>query len=303
MPTLDVITQDPIIKMLLIGDSGTGKSGALASLALAGYQLRILDFDKGCAEVIKGAILEAGKPEAMKNVIIQPMDDQLQILPGKIIPRGVPQSFQNALKLMENWSPKSVKTADELGSPSKWGSNCVLVIDSLTHLCNAALAYVQVANSNAGGQVTQPEWGNAQRMVEQMLTLLYSSEFHTNVIVISHVTYDRMDNQVDDKGNPTGEVKGNPTSLGRALPPKIPSYFNHMLMCEKSGMGSSTQRNISTVPNMQVNAKSPLMKRVPAKLPITTGLATYFDIALGRSSGVVATPSTAAGVVPAAATK
>jgi len=34
-------------KLMLVGDSGAGKTSALASLANAGYNLRILDFDDG----------------------------------------------------------------------------------------------------------------------------------------------------------------------------------------------------------------------------------------------------------------
>ena len=34
-------------KLMLVGDSGSGKTTALASLANAGYNLRILDFDDG----------------------------------------------------------------------------------------------------------------------------------------------------------------------------------------------------------------------------------------------------------------
>ena len=38
-----------VTKLLLVGDSGSGKTSSLASLANAGYNLRILDFDDGLA--------------------------------------------------------------------------------------------------------------------------------------------------------------------------------------------------------------------------------------------------------------
>ena len=34
-------------RMLLIGDSGAGKTGSIMSLAAAGFQIRILDLDDG----------------------------------------------------------------------------------------------------------------------------------------------------------------------------------------------------------------------------------------------------------------
>ena len=47
MPALGQHQSSDIVKMLFIGPSGAGKTGALASLASAGYNLRILDMDNG----------------------------------------------------------------------------------------------------------------------------------------------------------------------------------------------------------------------------------------------------------------
>ena len=38
-----------VTKLLLVGDSGSGKTASLAELANAGYNLRILDYDDGLA--------------------------------------------------------------------------------------------------------------------------------------------------------------------------------------------------------------------------------------------------------------
>ena len=47
MPSLSAHQSNDYVKLLLCGDSGSGKSGALASLVGAGYKLRILDMDNG----------------------------------------------------------------------------------------------------------------------------------------------------------------------------------------------------------------------------------------------------------------
>lgn len=277
----DLETRQPV-KMLLIGDSGTGKTGSLAALAQAGYKLRILDYDKGVQPIYE-ALKKANRLDAMDNVYFQTMSDKMQVVGANVIPRGVPTAISEGLKMLEYWGPKSCKGADDLGAPYKWGLDCVLVIDSLTHLCNAAMRYVQTANGNAGKNPTQPEWGNAQRIVEQMLELLHSEEFNTNVIVTSHVTYIQSDNTLDDDGNPSGPVKGLPTALGRALPPKIPSYFNIMLGVEVRGTGAFAKRKIVTVPSGNIPIKNPILSGIPAELPLETGLATYFDAVLGKA--------------------
>ena len=35
------------VKLLYLGDSGTGKTGSLVSLVQAGYKLRVIDLDDG----------------------------------------------------------------------------------------------------------------------------------------------------------------------------------------------------------------------------------------------------------------
>lgn len=286
MPNLSTFQSDNVVKMLLIGDSGNGKTGALASLALAGYKLRVMDFDKGI-EPIKEAILKAGKPEALANVEYETFDDKFQIVGGNVIPRGVPTSVQEALKMLDYWGPKSKKDSTDLGKPSEWGRDAILVIDSLSHFCNAVMRYVQATNpagASSGKNPSQPEWGSAQRIVEQALGLLYSEDFNTNVIVTAHVTYIQSKDQLDEDGKPAGAIRGLPNALGQALPPKIPTYFNHMLIVDKMGSGVHVRRQIKTVPDMLVNAKSPLsLSGIPATLPLETGLATYFDTALGKT--------------------
>src|SRR6185312_12516236 len=47
MPTLADHPSSSVIKLLNIGESKTGKTGALASLVKAGYTLHILDYDNG----------------------------------------------------------------------------------------------------------------------------------------------------------------------------------------------------------------------------------------------------------------
>lgn len=47
MASIKEHTSADVTKLLLVGDSGSGKTAALASLANAGKNLRILDYDDG----------------------------------------------------------------------------------------------------------------------------------------------------------------------------------------------------------------------------------------------------------------
>ncbi len=47
MPTLDQHQSAEVVKVLVIADSGAGKSGLIGSLANAGYRCFIADMDNG----------------------------------------------------------------------------------------------------------------------------------------------------------------------------------------------------------------------------------------------------------------
>src|SRR5271170_4985099 len=157
-------------KALLLGDSGAGKTGSLASLADAGYNLRILDLDNGL-DVLKNVLLDPKsqyKKESASRVHFETLTDPMKNQGGKLIPKAA-TVWQRAIKLLDNWTTDS----DKFGPISTWTSQEVLVIDSLTLLCNAALNFVLSMNARLGQQAHQSDWYTAQQMVESLLQLLY----------------------------------------------------------------------------------------------------------------------------------
>ena len=55
---LELTATHKITKCILLGDSGTGKTGALASLVKAGYKLRVLDLDNKLASGILPQVIK-----------------------------------------------------------------------------------------------------------------------------------------------------------------------------------------------------------------------------------------------------
>jgi hypothetical protein len=244
--------------LLLIGDSGTGKTGALASLVRAGYMLRILDFDNGLDILVN--VLKA-KPELLSKVSFVTLTDKLKNVGGVLMPDGIPAAFTKAMNLLTNW-----KTADEdFGPVTTWGPDVVLVLDSLTFLSAAIFRYVEVIGNYKDKRQT---YGEAQNKVTDLLGLLYSPEVKCNVIVTSHITF------IETQAN---ILKGYPSSIGRALSPQIPRFFNTVLQTKIRGAGATASRVISSVPDGLVDLKTPTMPgTIPAELPIDTGLADFF---------------------------
>lgn len=264
MPSLSDHKSASSTKLLFIGDSGSGKTGALASLAQAGYNLRIIDLDAGL-DVLANLLRDPRGPygrEALARVEYETITDPMKLAGTRLIPSKA-TSWQRACNLLIDWKTETAK----LGPLVSWGSQDVLVIDSLTMLSNAALQFVLAMNARLGQQPHQSDWYTGQQMIESMLQMLYDDGVRCNVIVISHITY---------IGEENGPVHGYPNTLGRALPPKVGRYFNSCLMARTTGSGTALRRKILTTNSGVVELKNTAPLRVKAEYPLESGLADYF---------------------------
>lgn len=279
MPKLSEHKSSTVTKMLLIGDSGSGKSGSLASLAKAGYNLRILDFDNGLDVLFN---LLRGDQTALSRVVYETVTDKLGNAGGSIVPVGVPTAWPEGMKLLTNWTvgkpgnPTAVPPVPPtegyytLGKLDSWTDKDVLVIDSMTFMGKAAFRYVLAMNGRSAEQPHQADWGMAMKKIEDCLALLYSAAVPCNVIVTSHITF---------IGEENGPQRGYPSALGQKLPPVIGRYFNTILLTKSIGQGTNARRIIRTSSEGLVELKHPFPGKVPVELPLDSGLATFFEIA------------------------
>jgi len=291
MPSLDKAAQRENIKLLLLGDSGSGKTGALACLAEAGYNLRILDFDVGAVDVLTAYV----DPKYWPQIEVVTLTDKLRARGTTVIPVGQPKAFAHALGLLDNWrywltedgslSRKEIKgqaPEADFGPLSSWTSKDILVIDSFSHMGTAAFRYVLFANNRSGQQPFQSDWGEAQRMLEGVLQELSDSTLKCSIIVNTHVTIVEPTTTTKDGDQVPlagGIIKGLPAALGKALSPRIGTYFNTTLLCKTRGVGNSAKRRIHCLPEGLVEVKLPA-KEVPRDLPVSDGLKTVFDLLL-----------------------
>lgn len=240
--------------MLLIGASGSGKSGALVSLAAAGYKLRIIDMDNGLDFLMRK--LRKDHPDKLDNVEYVSIQDKLKANSSLgIMANGVPNAYTRAVMLMDKWEDGSV--------PAQWGHEYVLVLDSLTFFANAAYRWKEALNP--GVKDPRQIFYAAQDATEDVLALMTSPDMKCNVIVTSHIKWMELGD---------GSTKAFPSSIGGALGPKIPTYFNTLVLAETVGQGTSTKRQIKTAPTVFMDLKNPAEFSAP--LPIETGLADFF---------------------------
>lgn len=245
-------------KILLVGESGAGKTGTLLSLLLAGFKLRIIDMDNGLDWLMKK--VRKDHPELLDNIEYVTIRDKLKMgqpTQGVVSKLAVPDAYVRAVTLMGKWEDGS--------DPSTWGPDYILVLDSLTFFANAAYRWKEALNPT----VKDPRqiYGAAQDAVEDVLELLTSGDFNTNVIVITHIRWvTRQD----------GTSKAFPSAVGEALSPKIPTYFNNLILSESTGTGANVKRTFKTVPTTFFDLKNTANEEIPAILPIENGLAEFF---------------------------
>ena len=262
MPSLAHHQSNEFTKMLLEGDSGSGKTGSLCSLVTAGYNLRILDFDNGL-ETLKQFVLREC-PGRIGDVEYRTLRDKWKASPDGPVIDGMPKAFIDGVKMLDRWRYGEI----DLGVPAEWGPDCILVIDSLTFLSDAAYHFREgLTKSGSGGKYdVRAIYKDAQDAIENLLAQVTSEGMRTNVIVISHVKY------VD---NPDGTRKGYPTAVGSALSPIIPRYFNTVALCQTKSGG---KRTIQTAATAMIDLKNPKPFAMQKEYPIETGLADFFKV-------------------------
>jgi hypothetical protein len=265
MPTLEDHQKSRPVKLMLIGDSGAGKTGCLAGLANEGHRLVIQDYDNGL-----DVLLAYVEPELRKNVIFKTLTDKLKGSPYGAIPVGMPTAATLGMKLLDNWTDGDVK----LGGITSWGLDTTFVMDSGTFFGDAALRYVRVSNGRKPDEATwQSDWGQAMGMQESVLELLYSDAVKCNVIVTFHI--------VQIGGDPkTGEgSKGFPSALGRKLPPKVPRWFNNTVRAVTVG---GDRRILRTNSTDELELKNTNPKNAKKEYPLGTGLADFYRVIAGE---------------------
>lgn len=257
MPKLSDHQSNDFVKLLLTGDSGSGKSGALASLVKAGYRLRILDMDNGLDPLKTFVMREC--PAMIDNVEFRTLRDKRKTTASGVVIDGKASAWINMMKMLDAWKYDDV----DLGKPSEWGPDVIVVIDTLSFAADAAFDWA--VSMNPGAKDPRQWYYTAQQQVESMLALLSSDGFATNVIVASHVRYSTNDD---------GSSKGYPNAIGSALGPTIPRYFNHWAQC----MNRAGKRTIQTAATASFDLKNTKPFEIEKTYDLSDGLAKFFAV-------------------------
>ncbi len=259
MPSLeDLSSQRRPVKALLTGQPGTGKTGALASLARAGYNLHIINCDNNLD--ILAAVLK-NDPASLARVRYVTCTNERKT--GVMAPKykGSPDAYQRALGLMDHWKEKDedadgkdVVTHDG-GRPAEWGLDHVLVIDSGTRLSDQCFDAFLHKNQKLTIDADFRDYMAPQRGMDGVWSLLTADSFFTNVLIIMHIK--AVEKEIDKKMVLVGEL---PKGVGMAGSESVGGFFPTIIKMERSGTGDSVKRRIFTRPSGLLETKMPALE-------------------------------------------
>lgn len=280
MPTLAQKKQSKTLRILSKGFPGSAKTGSLAALANAGYNLRIADFDGNTDSLIPHLT-----PDALQRVEVVSLEDKLKDNGQFIETSGTPTAFTRFLKLWNNWEYETPEGKVSLGPVRSWGPNDILVLDSLTSLGDAAMRRTMFVNNRTIMNRRDSDWGTAMADQENVIKVMTAEDIPCHVIVTAHLRIIQPRDERKGDSDLTKQIKEEmaelikpryyPSALGWQLPQNFEQHFPIVLLFETKFIGNQPKRVITTRPRPEVDVKMPNPK-VPAELPVETGMLTIF---------------------------
>lgn len=239
MPLYSTHPVSETTKLLLLGDSGAGKTALLASLANAGYNLRIIDLDGGL-DVLSAYL----KPEAWGRVSFV------------TVPGNDKNAWNVATNMSRNWVVRNSKgeTVENFGPIEQWTPNDVLAIDSGSFWSSACLKKIldeKGIDPSAGSFDIRLYSVLADRM-EDEISRLTSPNVKCNVVLTAHLRRVADDRKV---------YHTVPSFEGQILPREVPKYFNNMFLVKKKIDGTPIiQTQASTEMSLKCTAPAVVLK-------------------------------------------
>lgn len=240
-------------KILVVGDSGSGKTGALASLIDAGYNIRVLDFDNGLS-VLKGFVKDKS---ALAAVHYATLRDELRLI-GDTMGIKKANAFQRAMLLLDQGGDLWGEASPPIPPLVKWTAKDILVIDSLGLMGRSCLLMVMQANGILARSPEIQNYGVAMENMEKFIAQITSPSISCNIIVNAHLY------------KPNDQLKLAPDVLGDKLGPKIPKYFDTMVSLSLT----AGKRTFKTKSDGLFACKTSV--RMQDTFPIETGLRDMF---------------------------
>jgi hypothetical protein len=286
MTNASKMIDERLARVLVVGFPGSAKTGGLASLANAGFKIRMLDFEGN-----NEAFLAHVKPEFLQNIDICYLKDEMHDSSSGLAVRGVPTAFRRALKLMDHWkyTDKDDEVVD-LGHSKDWGRDTIVVLDSLTAMGERAMEAALSKTNRTILNRSDGVWGYAMAEQQHFIDKLTSRLNNHHLIVISHLVMIGPKDVRKGENPVTEKIKEQladlidtryyPSALGWKLPQQIGGAFSTIVRAEAIAKGNSIVYRLRTMPRKELDLKVPA-----ASIPTDLDLAADGMLRLFKSIG------------------
>lgn len=232
-------SQDPAPNIFLMGEQGSGKTKAIETLINSGIEVFMVATEPGYLDVLGhipsdklhwhyipsyGPPIERGTStvktfDALKSAakLIQTNDmEAIKKMPGQ--GRGKYNQFFDLIECLNNY--KDDRTGTVYGDTANLTSNQAIFIDGLSGINN------MVCRMTVGDKpcMSWPEFEASQFCVEQFINTM-AQGMKCWFILTAHI--ERENDPI------TGMLKLMPSTIGKALPPKITKFFSEVIMCKR----------------------------------------------------------------------
>lgn len=271
------------LRALLLGESKAGKTCTLLRFLREGFRVCVLDYDGGIDSLLDLMTVDE-RGTLLERLSWINCTDSLRAQIGKDVPMGYPKSVQ----ALSRWKDAQGRN---LGAITTWGTDTILVLDSLTFQGNAILRHVCAINGKTDqldpGHRDGPDYtmiGRGQELQEQFISMVMSSEVGCHRIVTAHLrpTEEAANPGIaptkDERTAGAYTVRMYPSTLGRKLAPKVGRYFRAVLLLRVRVQGNKVTRILRTIPEENVMLGNTLPSVVPAEILGDNCLWDFFSI-------------------------
>lgn len=226
----------PGVKVLLEGESGTGKTDVLTTLVAAGLKPFIIFTESSMGIIAKSCKRRGLDMDQIQWKYIAPATASWDAL-SKTASQINTLSFEGLCKIQDTnriqynqWAQVlatcanfiSDKDGKNYGDVTTWGTDRVLIIDGLTNLSTMAMTLL------VGGRPTraQSDWLVTQNNLENFLdTIIHNTQCH--FCLLAHLE--------PEKNEVTGGIQLYASTLGKKLAPKLPAKFDEVIHAVRNG--------------------------------------------------------------------
>ena len=235
MPKLTDTAMPP--RILLCGEAASGKTGALAQLANAGYRIMIHDFDQNTRVI--GSYLRDNAADVYVSTYAAAKITGTNLFAGSgSAGKQALDEMRRFCKMLEHW--KAVD-GEDLGPCTSWTAKDVVVVDSGTFL--GELLLLAAGEDPEAKRDGRTLYNVAGKYYGAILDHLTGNKMGASVIVLTHIM---QTGDTDDQGKIIGKARDVPVGVGVKFSKKMQTYFSDIWHLEVDRAGNRTFKTAAT---------------------------------------------------------